>query len=67
MATIKELESRLAVAKTARERAELTAGIAFLRKQAAARAAKAAESTSLSACAKRAGMSVAEYCHFHGC
>ena len=33
----KQLEARLAVAKTARERAELSAGIAFLRKQAAAR------------------------------
>lgn len=38
MATIKELEARLAVAKTARERAEISAGIAFLRKQEESRA-----------------------------
>lgn len=39
MATIKQLEAQMATASTARQRAEIAQGIAFLRKQAAAKKA----------------------------
>ena len=61
--TIKQLEAKLANAKTARERAEINAAIAFIR----GNRKPAAESTSIAACAKRSGMSVEEYRSFHGC
>lgn len=44
MATIKQLEAQLATATSARQRAEIAQGIAFLRKQAAAKAQARAES-----------------------
>lgn len=43
MATIKQLEAQLATASTARQRAEIAQGIAFLRKQAAEKSAANAE------------------------
>jgi hypothetical protein len=62
--TIKQLEAKLANAKTARERAEINAAIAFIRNS---RKASVANSTSVAACAKRSGMSIEEYRSFHGC
>ena len=62
--TIKQLEAKLLNAKTARERAEINAAIAFIRGN---KRKPAAESTSIAACAKRSGMSVEEYRSFHGC
>lgn len=66
MSSIKQLEARLETAKTAAERHQLRQGIAFLQKQAAEKAAKQADSYSIAACAKRAGMTVNEYLSFHG-
>lgn len=66
MASIKQLQARLEVATTAREKAEIGQAIAFLQKQAKAKSDAKAESMTLAACAKRAGMNVEEYMSFHG-
>lgn len=66
MVSIKQLQSRLEVATSAREKVEIGQAIAFLQKQAKAKSEAKAESMTLADCAKRAGMSVAEYMSFHG-
>ena len=65
--TIKQLEAKLANAKTARERAEINAAIAFIRKQAAVKKAEAAAEAPFLGGQKGSGMSKEEYSSFHGC
>lgn len=63
--TIKQLEAKLATAKTARERAEINAAIAFIR--GSRKATRAEAQPTMAALAKRDGMSLEEYRSFHGC